>query len=129
MILMHICLWSSRLKQFHYPSQAEQSYALVWKKLKGDVEIARSFSALIKGEQVFSFIQLATPKKYRDPRTFIVPCTIGECNFTDAMFHLGASINIMLSSLYKSLKFGDLEPTIIIIQWKNISIAHPLGIL
>ncbi|RDX98375.1 Gag-Pol polyprotein, partial [Mucuna pruriens] len=98
-------------------------------KLKGDVEMGRNVSMLIKSERVFALIQHAILKKCRDPGTFTIPCTIGECTFADAMLDLGASINVMPSSLYKSLNVGDLEPTGVIIQLENRSIVHPLGIL
>ncbi|RDX72226.1 hypothetical protein CR513_48319, partial [Mucuna pruriens] len=68
-------------------------------------------------------------KECRDLGNFIVPCTICECAFANAMLDLGALINVMLSSVYRSLKFGDLEPTSVIIQLANKSITHPLGIL
>ncbi|RDY07216.1 hypothetical protein CR513_08708, partial [Mucuna pruriens] len=45
------------------------------------------------------------------------------------MWDLGTSINVMPSSVYKSLDFGDLEPISVIIQLENRSIVHPLGIL
>ncbi|RDY10087.1 hypothetical protein CR513_05447, partial [Mucuna pruriens] len=51
------------------------------------------------------------PKKCRDPKIFSVPCTIGKCTFANAMLDLGASINVMPTSIYKSLNFSDLEPT------------------
>ncbi|RDX76046.1 hypothetical protein CR513_44006, partial [Mucuna pruriens] len=38
---------------------------------------------------------------------------------TDAMLDLRASINFMPTSIYKSLNFGDLEPTRMIIQLAN----------
>ncbi|RDY12163.1 hypothetical protein CR513_03092, partial [Mucuna pruriens] len=79
------------------------------KKLKGDVEIGRNVSTLIKSKQP------AMPKKCKDPDIFTVSCTIGECTFAYAMLDLGASINVMPSILYRSLKFGDLEPTDVII--------------
>ncbi|RDX71517.1 hypothetical protein CR513_49128, partial [Mucuna pruriens] len=41
--------------------------------------------ALIKSKQVSTLIQPVMPKKYRDPSTFIIPCTIGECTFVDAI--------------------------------------------
>ncbi|RDY05247.1 hypothetical protein CR513_10926, partial [Mucuna pruriens] len=74
-------------------------------------------------------VQQALPKKCRDPRIFSVSCTIGNCTFVDAMLDLGASINVMPTSIYKSLKFGDLEPTRITIQLENKSVVQPLGIL
>ncbi|RDX84371.1 hypothetical protein CR513_34590, partial [Mucuna pruriens] len=69
------------------------------------------------------------PKKCRDPGIFSVPCTIGECTFADAMLDLGASINVMPASIYRSLNFGDLEPTGMTIQLANRSIVQPLGVL
>ncbi|RDX75991.1 hypothetical protein CR513_44074, partial [Mucuna pruriens] len=40
------------------------------------------------------------------------------------MLDLGASINVMPTSIYKALNFGDLEPTV-----ANKSIVQPLGVL
>ncbi|RDX93069.1 hypothetical protein CR513_24712, partial [Mucuna pruriens] len=72
---------------------------------------------------------LVLPKKCRDLEIFSVPCIIGECTFVDAMLDLGASINAMPTSIYKSLNFGDLEPIGMTIQLANRSIVQPLGVL
>ncbi|RDY12782.1 Retrovirus-related Pol polyprotein, partial [Mucuna pruriens] len=45
------------------------------------------------------------------------------------MFELGASINVMSTSVYKSLNFGDLEPIGMAIQLANRSLVQPLGVL
>ncbi|RDX99223.1 hypothetical protein CR513_17744, partial [Mucuna pruriens] len=45
------------------------------------------------------------------------------------MLDLGASINVMPASIYRSLSFGDLKPTGMIIQLANRSIVQPLGVL
>ncbi|RDX64881.1 hypothetical protein CR513_56506, partial [Mucuna pruriens] len=58
-----------------------------------------------------------------------VSFTIGGCTFADAMLDLGASINVMPASVYKSLNFGDLEPTGIVIQLANRSVVRPVGVL
>ncbi|RDX79251.1 hypothetical protein CR513_40358, partial [Mucuna pruriens] len=42
------------------------------------------------------------------------------------MLDLGALINVMSTSIYKSLNFGDLEPTRLTIQLANRSIVQPL---
>ncbi|RDY05351.1 hypothetical protein CR513_10829, partial [Mucuna pruriens] len=86
-------------------------------------------SALTKNEGSTTGISQVLPKKCRDPGIFSVPCTIGECTFADAMLDLGASINVMLTSIYRSLNFGDLEPTGMTIQLANRSIVQPLGVL
>ncbi|RDX72176.1 hypothetical protein CR513_48378, partial [Mucuna pruriens] len=89
------------------------------KKMKGSVEVGGIVSALTRNEDFIVGAQQALPKKCRDPKIFSVPCTIGDCAFVDAMLDLGASINVMPISIYKSLNFGDLEPTGMTIQLAN----------
>ncbi|RDX97540.1 hypothetical protein CR513_19679, partial [Mucuna pruriens] len=76
-----------------------------------------------------SVLKYQAPPFRQQQQQFSVPCTIGDYTFADAMLDLGASINVMSSSTYKSLNFGDLKAMGIIIQLANRSIAHPLGIL
>ncbi|RDY07803.1 Retrovirus-related Pol polyprotein from transposon 17.6, partial [Mucuna pruriens] len=89
------------------------------KKMKREVESGGIVLALTQNDEFTTGVQQALPKKCRDPRIFSVPCTIGDCTFVDAMLDLGASINVMPTSIYKSLKFGDLEPTGMTIQLAN----------
>ncbi|RDY14003.1 hypothetical protein CR513_00989, partial [Mucuna pruriens] len=91
------------------------------KKMKGSVEVGSIVSALTRNED-FTVGAQSLPKKCQDPGIFLVPCTISECTFANAMMDLGASIN-------KSLNFGDLEPIGMTIQLSNRSVVHPLGIL
>ncbi|RDX95822.1 hypothetical protein CR513_21592, partial [Mucuna pruriens] len=62
------------------------------------------------------------PKKGPNLGMFMVPFTIGGQTFTEAMLDLGASINVMLASIYKSLNLGDLEPTGMETQLANRSV-------
>ncbi|RDX75049.1 Retrovirus-related Pol polyprotein, partial [Mucuna pruriens] len=93
------------------------------KKMKGGVEVRGIVSALTRNED------FTLPKKCRDPEIFSVPCTIGDYTFVDDMLDLGTSINVMPTSIYKSLNFGDLEPTGMTIQLANRSIVQSLGVL
>ncbi|RDX61880.1 hypothetical protein CR513_59843, partial [Mucuna pruriens] len=97
-------------------------------KRKGGVELNGIVSALTKNKAAAGSHQ-NLPKKSQDPKIFFVPCTIGECTFADAMLDLGASINVMSTPVYKSLNFGALEPTRMIIQLANRSIVQPLGVI
>ncbi|RDX83931.1 hypothetical protein CR513_35094, partial [Mucuna pruriens] len=92
--------------------------------MKGNMEIEGEVLALTRNEELIIGAQ-ALPKKCRDPRIFSVPCTIGECTFVDAMLDLGASINVMPASIYRSLNFSDLEPIGKTIQLANKSIVQP----
>ncbi|RDX91428.1 hypothetical protein CR513_26602, partial [Mucuna pruriens] len=99
------------------------------KKMKGGVELGGIVLVLTRNEDFTTRAQQALPKKCQEPETFSVPCTIGDCTFVDAMLDLGASINVMPTSIYKSLNFGDLESTGMIIQLVNRSVVQPLGVL
>ncbi|RDX71225.1 hypothetical protein CR513_49462, partial [Mucuna pruriens] len=99
------------------------------KKMKGNVEVGGIVSMLTRNKEFTTSAQQALPKKCRDPGIFSVPCTIGDCTFAIAMLDLGASINFMPTSIYKSLNFGDLEPTRMTIQLANRSVVQPLGVL
>ncbi|RDX67177.1 hypothetical protein CR513_53979, partial [Mucuna pruriens] len=72
---------------------------------------------LTKNDAIITRSQQDLQKKCRDPRIFFVLYTIGNCTFTDAMLDLGASINVMPTSIYKSLNFA------------NRSVVQPLGVL
>ncbi|RDX86315.1 hypothetical protein CR513_32364, partial [Mucuna pruriens] len=97
--------------------------------MKGNREIGGVVSTLTTKEEFIAGAPQALPKKCKDLGIFSVPCTIGKCTFAEAMLDLGASINVMPTSIYKALNFGDLEPTGMTIQLANKSIVQPLGIL
>ncbi|RDX98408.1 hypothetical protein CR513_18687, partial [Mucuna pruriens] len=92
--------------------------------MKGGVELGGIVSALTKNDDLIAGTRQALPKKCQEPEIFSVPCTIGDCTFADAMLDLGASINVMLTSIYKSLNCEDLEPT-----GMTIYVVQPLGVL
>ncbi|XP_061353943.1 uncharacterized protein LOC133298627 [Gastrolobium bilobum] len=52
-----------------------------------------------------------------------------SCIFDDCMLDLGASINVMPESVYKSLGLGPLCATGVVIQLANRSNAHPSGLI
>ncbi|RDY03923.1 Retrovirus-related Pol polyprotein, partial [Mucuna pruriens] len=98
------------------------------RKMKGSRELGGVVSALTKNNSTVGISQVL-PKKCRDPEIFSVPCTIGDCTIANVMLDLGASINVMPTSTYRSLNFGDLEPTGMTIQLAKRSIVQPLGVL
>jgi len=48
---------------------------------------------------------------------------------SDAMLDLGASINVMPTSVYKSLHLGDLKRTSVFIHLANRNDVLPLGVI
>nr|KYP44869.1 hypothetical protein KK1_033610 [Cajanus cajan] len=91
------------------------------RKLKGNERISKgkNFSALI-GKFVPHI-----PEKCKDPGTFCIPCIIGNSKFKNSMLDLGASINGMPLSIFKSLSLGLLQPMGMVIQLANRSVSHP----
>ncbi|RDY05469.1 hypothetical protein CR513_10705, partial [Mucuna pruriens] len=77
--------------------------------MKGSMEMGGIVTVLTRNEDFTTGAQ-TLPKKCRDPRIFSILCTIGDCTFADAMLDLGASINVMPTSIYKSLKFVLFNP-------------------
>ncbi|XP_057452284.1 uncharacterized protein LOC130744109 [Lotus japonicus] len=98
------------------------------RKLKGNerVRMGRNVSAII-GKASKPAPVSDVPEKCEDPGTFSVPCVIGDTKFENVMLDLGASINVMPMSIFKSLSLGPLKPTGVVIQLANRSTAHPAG--
>nr|KYP47974.1 hypothetical protein KK1_030389 [Cajanus cajan] len=82
------------------------------------------------GRNVSTLIGKSVPhisEKCKDLGTFCIPCIIGNNKFENAMLGLGASINVMPLSIFKFLSLGPLQPTSVVIQLANKSVAHPTG--
>ncbi|RDY10463.1 hypothetical protein CR513_05006, partial [Mucuna pruriens] len=79
--------------------------------MKGGVELGGIVSTLTRNDDLTIGTRQALPKKCRDPGIFSVPCTIGDCTFADAMLDLGASINVMPTSVIQPL--GVLEDVLV----------------
>ncbi|XP_023771715.2 mediator of RNA polymerase II transcription subunit 15-like [Lactuca sativa] len=80
-------------------------------------------------ENVSAVLQKRMPSKCKDPGVFTVPCKLGNLYVPRAMLDLGASINVLPYSVYKSIGMGTLTKTRVIIQLADRSIVHPKGVL
>ncbi|XP_070030195.1 uncharacterized protein [Nicotiana sylvestris] len=67
--------------------------------------------------------------KLEDPGAFTIPCTIGSADFAKAFCDLGASINLMSYSVFKTLGIGQPRPTSMRLQMAARSTKRPLGII
>ncbi|XP_070020709.1 uncharacterized protein [Nicotiana sylvestris] len=67
--------------------------------------------------------------KLEDPGAFTIPCTIGSANFAKALCDLGASINFMPYSVFKTLGIGQLRATSMRLQMADRIMKKPLGII
>jgi hypothetical protein len=80
-------------------------------------------------EQVSSILQCRLPIKYKDPGCPTISCTIGVSHIEKALLDLGASVNLLLYSVYLQLGVGELKPTSMTLQLANRSVMIPRGIV
>ncbi|GJR12725.1 reverse transcriptase domain-containing protein [Tanacetum coccineum] len=68
------------------------------------------------------------PKKLGDPGRFLIPCEFTGITTCNALADLGASINLMPYSVWKSLSLPELTPTCMTLELADRSITEPIGI-
>ena len=66
-------------------------------------------------------------RKKKDMGAFTIPCTIGLLHFSKALCDLGASINLMLLSVYKKLSLGDPKPSAMQFLMVDRTVKTPMG--
>ncbi|XP_070049374.1 uncharacterized protein [Nicotiana tomentosiformis] len=64
-----------------------------------------------------------------DPGAFTIPCTIGSADFAKALCDLGASINLMPFTVFKTLGIGKPRATSMRLQMADRTMKRPLGII
>lgn len=80
-------------------------------------------------EECSAILQKKFPPKLKDLGRFTIPCTINQIEEMNALYDLGASINLMSLSMFKRLKLGEAKPTRVTLQLANRSLAHLLGVV
>ncbi|GJR71567.1 reverse transcriptase domain-containing protein [Tanacetum coccineum] len=67
-------------------------------------------------------------RKHGDPGRFLIPCEFTGITTCNALADLGASINLMPYSVWKSLSLSELTPTCMTLELADRSITEPIGI-
>ncbi|XP_070018118.1 uncharacterized protein [Nicotiana sylvestris] len=75
--------------------------------------------------QVSAIVHSIAPK-LEEPGTFTVPCTIGSADFAKALCDLGASINLMPYSVFKTLGIGKPRPTSMRLKMADLDYEVPI---
>ncbi|XP_052735501.1 uncharacterized protein LOC128197486 [Vigna angularis] len=76
-----------------------------------------------------AILQKTLPPKFKDPGSFIIPCTIGNPDIGKALVDLGATINLMPLFMLKKIGGLEVKSTKAILQMENRSIKHPYGVV
>nr|XP_009612230.1 uncharacterized protein LOC104105587 [Nicotiana tomentosiformis] len=87
------------------------------------------FETVALTEECSSRIQSKLPQKLNDLDSFTIQISIGKHAVEQALCDLGASINLMLLSVFRQLGLGELRPTTVILQLVDRSLARPEGVI
>jgi len=104
-------------------------YAKTLKKLCISKKTLNGHYTMKVGANISAIIQKQVPPKCKDPGVFSVPCKLGDLPVVHAMLDLGASINVLPYSTFKSLKCGTLQSTRVVAQLADRSKVYPKGVL
>ncbi|RVW60745.1 hypothetical protein CK203_053023 [Vitis vinifera] len=80
-------------------------------------------------EECNTILQRKLPPKLKDPRSFTIPCTIGDFDFDKVLCDLGANVNMLSLSIFKKLELKEVKPTMVSLKLADRSIKHPRGII
>ncbi|XP_048226332.1 uncharacterized protein LOC125368983 [Ricinus communis] len=80
-------------------------------------------------EECSAILQNKLLVKRRDLGSFTVPCIISDLHISNALADLGASINLMPSSLFERLGLSKHKPTGMSIQLAERTMKYPRGIV
>ncbi|CAH9085690.1 unnamed protein product [Cuscuta epithymum] len=104
-------------------------YAKFLKDLITNKKRLEEYSVVDLNAECSAVVTRMMPEKLKDPGSFIIPCSIHDYVFKNALADLGASINLMPASLVDKLGLGGMKPTRMCLQLADRSIKYPSGII
>ena len=103
------------------------SYVMFLKDILANKRKITGLETMALIEITNNICNIRTPAKMTDPGSFTVPSLIGGINLGRTLCELGASINLMPLSIFKKWKIGEIQPTLIRLNFEDRSIAKPEG--
>ena len=104
-------------------------YAKFLKEVVFSKKILEEYAIVALIEECSAVIQDKLPHKLKDLGSFTIPSSLGNVGIQNSLCDLGASANLMVSSIFKKLGNGELMSTTISLQLTDHSIKHPLGVM
>nr|GFB52612.1 reverse transcriptase domain-containing protein [Tanacetum cinerariifolium] len=99
--------------------------------LKALIENKKKLSEMARtpmNEHCLAVILNKLPRKLGDPGKFLIPCEFSGMDECLALADLGASINLMLLSVWEGLSLLKLTPTCMNLELADCSVSKPIGI-
>ncbi|XP_050918617.1 uncharacterized protein LOC127136055 [Lathyrus oleraceus] len=106
------------------PTYSKFMKDIILKKRTADTNpiiLTKTCSAILQGIKI--------PIKKKDRGVVTIPCTIGDRSFNKALIDLGASVSLMMLSIYKKLGIGVMQDTKMTLQFADHSVKKPYGIV
>ncbi|KAL4340421.1 hypothetical protein GQ457_08G032480 [Hibiscus cannabinus] len=103
------------------------NYAKFLKEMVSKRTRLSEFETIAITEVCMAMLHNRLPPKLKDPGSFTIPCAIGNHYVGKALCDLGASINLMLKSVFQRLGIGKARPTTVMLQLADRSYVHPEG--
>jgi len=85
--------------------------------------------SIMVGGNCSAVIQRKLPKKFKDPGSVTIPCTIGNKSVGKTLIHLRASINLMPLSMCRRIVNLKIDPTKMTLQLADRSITRPYRVV
>ncbi|GJT85710.1 reverse transcriptase domain-containing protein [Tanacetum coccineum] len=101
----------------------KKNYDKIFKKGRGN-----EASKITLNERCSAVVLNDIPLKDKDPRSFTIPCVIGQGGINKALAYLGASISLMPYSMFLRLNLGELKTTHMYIKLADKSTQIVRGI-
>ncbi|XP_016690342.2 uncharacterized protein [Gossypium hirsutum] len=103
------------------------NYVKFMKNILSKKEWLSEYETVALTKECTAFLQNKLALKLKDPKSFTIPCKIGESYCCKALCDLRANINLMPKSIFKFLGIGEVKATIVTLQLANRSLAYPKG--
>ncbi|GJV44238.1 reverse transcriptase domain-containing protein [Tanacetum coccineum] len=104
-------------------------FASMFKSILNNKENLFDLAKTPVNENCLAVILKKLPEKLGDPGKFLIPCDFLEIVECLALADFGASINLMLLSIWKKLSLLELTPTRMILELADRSTTSPSGII
>ncbi|GJR01405.1 reverse transcriptase domain-containing protein [Tanacetum coccineum] len=99
-----------------------------FKELVNNKHKIEQISVAFLSDESSVILQNKVPPKLGDPESFLIPCNFNKAFSCNALADLGASINLMLYSLYAKLSLETLKPSKMSVRLADRSFQYPVGI-
>eukprot|EP00257_Ricinus_communis_P019772 XP_015578857.1 uncharacterized protein LOC107261776 [Ricinus communis] len=106
-----------------------RKYAKFLKEILSNKRKLEHLGLVTLNEECSAILQNKLTVKRRDLGSFTIPCVIDELLISGALADLGASINLMPTSLFDRLSLSEPKPTRMSIQLADMTIKIPRGIV